>query len=169
MVNFGAIWLFILFAIWVTTSLAGTAAGVTASLAALTLASFVASAIFLAASFSREERARNYAAALDRLRDKYGARLDYARSLFVATCAPIVLVYLGVSLLNQSVRRSGAFPCSQPAGEGGGAFTKRARKQVNVMKSWHLARVLTYAVYWGVAFMILQVLVANLTVVFLSW
>ena len=37
------------------------------------------------------------------------------------------------------------------------------------MKSWDLAKVFTYAIYWGIAFMILQVLVANLTVVFLSW
>jgi len=37
------------------------------------------------------------------------------------------------------------------------------------MKSWDRAKVFTCAVYWGIAFMILQVLVANLTVVFLSW
>ena len=37
------------------------------------------------------------------------------------------------------------------------------------MKRWDLARVYTFAVYWGIFFMILQVLVAKLTVVFLSW
>mmetsp|Transcript_7337 Transcript_7337/g.16629 ORF Transcript_7337/g.16629 Transcript_7337/m.16629 type:complete len:862 (-) Transcript_7337:1012-3597(-) len=167
--NFGAIWIFILFAMWVTTSLAGTAAGVTAALAALTLASFIASAMFIAVSFSKEERSQNAAAVFERLREKYGNQLDVARGLFVVTCAPIVLVYFGFSIANQFVRRTLIFPCSQPPGEEGDIFTTRTRKQANVMKSWDRAKVYTYAIYWGIAFMILQVLVANLTVVFLSW
>ncbi|KAL7531828.1 hypothetical protein ACHAXR_005796 [Thalassiosira sp. AJA248-18] len=167
--NFGAIWIFILFAMWVSTSLAGTAAGVTSALAALTLASFVASAMFVAVSFSKEERSRNSVLVLERVREKYGKHLDVARGLFVVTCAPIVLVYFGLSMTNQFIRRVGIFPCSQSSGEEGDVFTSRTRKQVNIMKSWDRAKVYTYAVYWGIAFMILQVIVANLTVVFLSW
>ena len=166
--NFGVIWIFILFAMWVTTSLAGTAAGVTAALAALTLASFVASAVFLAVSFSKEERFQNAATVFERLREKYGQHLDVARGLFVVTCSPIILIYFGFSITNQFIRRLG-LPCSQPPGEDSGIFTTRTRKQVDTMKSWDLAKVFTYAIYWGIAFMILQVLVANLTVVFLSW
>ena len=167
--NFGALWIFILFALWVTTSLAGTAAGVTSALAALTLASFVASAMFIAVSFSKEERSQNAGAVLERLRTKYGKHLDIARGLFVVTCAPLVLVYLGFSVTNQMFRRCRIFPCSQPPGDEGDIFTVRTRKQVDSMKSWDRANVYTYAIYWGIAFMILQVLVANLTVVFLSW
>jgi len=166
--NFGVMWLFILFAMWVTTSLAGTASGVTAALAALTLASFVASAMFLAVSFSKEERSQNAQSVFERLRNKYGEKLDIARGLFVVTCAPIILVYFGFSITNQCIRRCG-LPFSQPAGEGSGIFTTRTRRQVDIMKAWDRAKVFTYAVYWGVAFMILQVFVANLTVVFLSW
>eukprot|EP00985_Skeletonema_marinoi_P027705 scaffold23155_cov183-Skeletonema_marinoi.AAC.1 len=81
--NFGKVWLFILFAIWVTTSLSGMASGVTSALAALTLASFVASAVFIAVSFNRDERTENAAAVFNRLRDKYGENLDIARGLFV--------------------------------------------------------------------------------------
>jgi hypothetical protein len=37
------------------------------------------------------------------------------------------------------------------------------------MRGWDRTRVFTYAVWWGVAYMILQVIVSKLTVVFLSW
>ncbi|KAL7554335.1 hypothetical protein ACHAWF_017776 [Thalassiosira exigua] len=167
--NFGAIWIFILFAMWVTASLSGMAAGVTAALAALTLASFVASAVFFAVSFSKEERSQNVASVWERLNQKYGKNLDVGRGLFVVTCAPIVLVYLGFSIANQFVRRTGVFPCSQPPGSEGSMFTTRTRKQVDALKSWDRAKIYTYAVYWGILFMILQVIVANLTTVFLSW
>jgi len=167
--NFGVVWVFLIFAMWVTTSLAGTAAGVTAALAALTLASFVASAMFVAVSFSKAERNQNAAAVFERLRQKYGKHLDVVRALFVVTCAPFVLLYFGFSMMNQFIRRIGIFPCSQPSGEEGDLFTARTRTQVNVMKSWDRAKVYTFAVYWGIAFMIMQVIVANLTVVFLSW
>jgi len=37
------------------------------------------------------------------------------------------------------------------------------------MKSWDRAKVYTFAIYWGIGFMIFNVLVSKLTVVFLSW
>jgi len=173
--NFGKVWLFILVAIWVTSSLAGTAAGVTASLAALTLASFVASAVFLTVSFNSEERYQNAAAVFERIRSKYGKHLDIARGLFVVTCAPIVLIYFALSIMNQCVRSTGVFPCSKPPSDeetepfARDIFTSKTRQQINVMKTWDRAKVYTYAIYWGIAFMVLQVIVAKITVVFLSW
>ena len=140
-----------------------------AALAALTLASFVASAMFVAVSFSKEERAKNADAVFSRLRDKYGSHLDVARGLFVVTCAPLVLVYFVISMINQLIRRIGIFPCSQTPGEDGDVFTTQTRKQIESMRKWDRAKVYTYAVYWGIAFLVLQVIVANLTVVFLSW
>ena len=67
--NFGKVWIFLFSAIWVTTSLSGMASGVTSALMALTLASFVASAVFIAVSFDREEREENAAAVFRRLGD----------------------------------------------------------------------------------------------------
>lgn len=73
------------------------------------------------------------------------------------------------------VRKIGINPCAQPAldkesaVENAGIVTVRANKQLIRMRSWSRANVITYAVYWGVAFMTMQVLVANLTVVFFSW
>jgi hypothetical protein len=157
---------------WVTASLSGTAAGVTNALVALTLASFVASAVFLMVSFSKEERAQNTAAIFDRLREKYDKHLDIIRGLFIWLCAPIIAVYLVFSLLNQFIRRAEIFPCSQPArGEDGqiDIYTFRTRAQINIIKSWNRAKVYTYAIYWGIAYMALEVVIAKLTVVFLSW
>lgn len=88
---------------WVTASLSGTAAGVTSALAALTLASFVASAVFLSVSFSKEERAQNAAAVYDRLLEKYGKHLDVIWGLFIVTCAPFILLYFGFSAVNQFI------------------------------------------------------------------
>ena len=167
--NFGKVWLFILFAIWVTTSLSGTSAGVTSALAALTLASFVASAVFIAFSFGHEERVDNAAVVFKRLRDKYGENLDFAKGLFVATCAPVILVYLCFSVTNQLIRKTKIFPCSEPVGDSRDIFTTRTRMQIDQMKSWNRTRVYTIAVCWGLFFMVMQVLVAKLTVVFLSW
>ena len=149
--NFGAVWILILFGMWVTTSLAGAAAGVILALASLTLASFVASAVFAVVSTSSEERSKNAAAVWERVRKKYGDHLDVARGLFVVTCLAILAAYLVLSAANQLVRRSGLFPCSASPGDGEGAkgvFTVRTKKQVDVMRAWNRSRVFTYAVLW---------------------
>lgn len=173
--NFGKIWIFALCVMWASASLSGTAAGVTSSLVGLTLASLLASAIFLSASFSKDEVKTNKESIMTRIREKYGDNLDVARGLFIVTCSPIVFVYFGFSMINQVVRRIGINPCSQPSldanpqAKGYKILTVRANKHLNRMRAWDRASVLTYAVYWGVAYMILNVIVSQLTVVFLSW
>jgi hypothetical protein len=173
--NFGKIWIFALCIMWGSASLSGTSAGVVASLVTLTLASLVASAIFLSASYSKSEVKYNKEAIVARIVEKFGDSIDIARGLFVVTCSPIFIAYLGLSMINQLVRRIGINPCSQPAIDSSASpknydiLTVRANKHVARVKSWDRARVFTYAVYWGLAYMVLQVIVAKLTVVFLSW
>jgi len=176
MFNFGKLWFFVLFIMWASASLSGTAAGVTSSLLTLTMANLVGSAIFLSAIFSKEERSQSHEAVLARIREKYGDNnLDVARGLLVVTCSPILVAYFCLSSINQLVRRIGINPCSRPTYEmsdpdkNAGVVTVRAKKQLTKMRSWDRAKVLTYAIYWGIAFMIFNVLVATLTVVFLSW
>lgn len=160
---------------WVSASLAGTAADATSSLMALTMASLVAATIILTATFSKDERKSNKEAMLSSIREKYGENLDIARGLLVVTCSPFIIFYLMLSMVNQMVRRVGLNPCSQPASalddatKNASVFTVRTNKQLTRMRSWDITRVFTYAVYWGVAYMILQVIVSKLTVVFLSW
>lgn len=159
---------------WASASLSGTVA-VGSSLATLTLASLVASAILLSASFSRDQVKYNREEILDRFRKKYGDNLDYVRGLFIVTMSPFVIMYMALSMINQLVRRVGVNPCSQPSTDSNepnhtaSIFTIRTRKHIEKMKSWDRSRVLTIAVYWGIAYMTLQVICAQLTIVFLSW
>jgi hypothetical protein len=173
--TFGNMWLIVLFILWASASLSGTAAGVSTSLFTITLASLAGSFIFLSASFDYEEQKQTRKAVSARIHEKYGDGVDIARGLFVVTCFPIVVLYFSLSALNQMVRKIGINPCAQPkAGkdsleENAGFVTVRAKKQLTRMRSWNRSKVLTYAIYWGIAFMTMQVLVANLTVVFFSW
>ena len=132
---------------WVTASLSGIAAGVTTALLAITLASFVASAMFLTVSFNKEERTQNAAAVFDRLREKYSKHLDVIRGLFIWSCGPIIMIYCALSRLNQMIRKTEIFPCSQPIRREEGrvdVYTSRTRTQINVIKTWDRARVYTY-------------------------
>lgn len=50
-----------------------------------------------------------------------------------------------------------------------GWVTERTAKQINEFRSWDRAKIFTYAVYWGVGFMIMNVVVSKFTILFLSW
>ncbi len=171
--NFGKIWIFVLCILWASASLAGTAAGVTSSLATLTLASLVGSAVFMTASFSKEHQKNSTKAVIDRMRQKYSDSMDYLRGAFIVTCLPFTVVYFFLSMVNQFFRKSGVNPISQPSKEGDSdhdsLLTVKGKKQMDRMLSWDRVRVITIAIYWGIFYMGMQVVVAQLTVVFLSW
>ena len=172
--NFGKIWIFFLCILWASASLAGTVAGVTSSLATLTLGSLVGSALFMSASFSREDQKQSTKAVVDRLREKYSNSLDYIRGAFVVTCLPFIIAYFILAMVNQFFRKSGFNPIAQPTKEDASdnntsLLTVKAGKQMKRIKSWNRVRVITIAIYWGIFYMGMQVIVAQLTVVFLSW
>lgn len=205
MMSFAKLWMFLLFAMWVTASLVGAGMGLTACLAAFTLAAFVGSTVFLLASFSRDDRKDQSRSLRKRIATKYGAYMDIFRGLLVVTCAPVALIYVGMSFLNQCVRRTKSFPCSKriasnenedselPAEErviqkssksiattesertvemppeDRDWVTVKTRRQIENFKTWDRSKVFTYAVYWGIGFMTLQVVVAQFTLLFLSW
>jgi hypothetical protein len=170
-INFGKVWIFLLFTVWVTSSLAGVAAGVASALGALTLASFIGSAVFVSASISYSDQI-DYAFSLrDRIVDKYGDHLNVARGLAVAMLTPAFLIHLVLSFLNQSIRKLD-LPCSKKIKseeERRDIFTRATRRQIQAILAWDRSTVFTYAVYWGAAFFIMIVAVAKLTVLFLSW
>ncbi|KAL3929345.1 MAG: hypothetical protein SGBAC_012252 [Bacillariaceae sp.] len=170
--NFGKVWMFLLFATWLTASLAGIAAGVASALMALTLASFIGSAVFIASSVSYDEGKTQAKGFWEKVKDKYGENtMNVLRGLGVVTLTPAFLIFLVLSMLNQCVRRCG-LPCTKEMKtdkERKDIFTKRARRALETYITWDRSIVFTYAVYWGAAFMILQVIVAQFTVLFLSW
>lgn len=175
--KFARIWLFLLFAMWVGASLSGAGAGVSTTLAALTFASFIAAAIFLAISFKRIEREEQLQRIKEQLVAKYGDHFDIFRGLLVVTCTPVFLLYFAVSFVIQQIRNLTFCTYARPPPNttslrdvvAGGWCTIEARRLIREFRSWNRTKVLTYAVYWGLAFMIMNVIVAQFTLVFLSW
>jgi hypothetical protein len=156
---------------WLIASLAGVAAGLTAALTAMTLASFVGSAVFVAMTRTRSESKAQATEFWARIRENYGPYLDIARGLFLVVCAPILVIYVVLSFFNQLVRKL-RLPCAKalktPEAQND-YLTKRTRKHITAIQSWDRSNVLTWAIYWGIAFMIMFVIVAQFTVLFLSW
>jgi len=170
-VNFAKVWIFLLFAVWLTASLAGAAAGVASALMGLTLASFIGSAVFIASSVSVKDQKAHATGFWERMNEKYGSHMDIARGLGVVLLAPIFIIFLALSILNQCIRKCG-LPCNKKfktEEEGKDTFTKRGRDAIVTYQSWDRSKVFTYAVYWGAIFMIVNVIVAKFTVLFLSW
>jgi len=81
--------------------------------------------------------------------------------------------------LNQCIRRTNIFPCSKvtkhwrnegdTTGDKKGWVTEKTVKQIKEFWSWDIAKVFTYAVYWGIAFITMNVVVSKFTILFLSW
>jgi len=177
--KFARVWMFLLFAVWVGASLSGAGAGVSTTLGALTLASFIAAAVFLAISFNIQEREEQLEKIGAQLKEKYGNHFDIFRGLLIVTISPVFLIYFGISFVIQRIRRA---PCvtyeySKPPEntqsirhiDRAGWFTTEARRLIREFQSWNRTKVFVYGVYWGLAFMILYVVVAQFTLVFLSW
>ena len=177
--KFLKVWMFLVFVMWVTASLAGAGSGVTTALTAFTLAAFIASAVFLAVSFNHVERDEQIAGIKVKIVEKYGNHLDLFRGLLIVTCTPIVVVWIFLSMFIQGTRNlaTKCFGLARPASDtaslrnvyGAGYITSEARRLVREFQSWKTAKVCTYAVYWGILFMTMNVIVAQFTLVFLSW
>lgn len=176
--RFAKVWFFLLFTMWIASSLAGAGAGISVTLAALTLSAFVGSAILLASSFNHTERGERVSQVWMDLIEKYAAYLNIAKGLLVVTTAPVFIVYLAYSFLNQVIRNIKS-PCSKHTQQsdteslrdviGSGLITVEARRLIREVRSWDLVDVFTYGVYWGIGFMTFSVLAGKFTVLFLSW
>jgi len=178
--KFAKIWGFLLFAMWISASLAGAGAGLSTTLAALTLSSFVASAVFLASSYSQMERIEQVRALWNKLLTNYAKYLNIAKGLLVVTCAPVAAIYLAMSFLVQAIRKI-KLPCSngtKPKDDKNESMgnlpmsnyiTDEASQLVAEVMSWDMVAVFTYAVYWGLGFITMSVIAAKFTIVFLSW
>jgi len=181
-IKFAKIWFFLLFAMWISASLAGAGAGLSTTLAALTLSSFIASAIFIANSFSSIEREEQTQELWRKIVDNYGHHFDIAKGLLVVTCLPVAVVYFSVSVLVESIRKmrrkcfekkdtveGDSVDSEESDIPGAHLLTSEARGLIVEMRSWNLAVVYTYAIYWGAGFITFAVLAAKFTTLFLSW
>ncbi len=175
--KFVRVWVLLLFAVWVTASLAGAGTGLSTTLTSLVLASFIAAGIFISMIYDLEERREKTQKVKERLAEKYGGWADVFRGVLIVTCTPVFIIYLAVSFLVQRVRVM-TFKCySKPPNTtdslrnitGEHWLTIEGRRIIRNFQSWDTTKVFTYAIYIGLLFMIMNVIVAQYTLVFLSW
>jgi hypothetical protein len=177
--KFGKIYALLLMVLWIAASLTGAGAGLTTTLSALTLSAFVASAIFIAVSQGKAQDREDWVKVrLETILNKYETYLDIGKGLLVVTCLPVAIVYLAVSFIVQTIRKMGCTArCTSPnlrngevEGCGNAQFlTVEALNLIKQFRSWNLAIVYTYAIYWGAVFITFTVLAAKFTILFLSW
>jgi hypothetical protein len=173
--RFVKVWVFMIFTMWVSASLAGAGEGVSTTLAALTLSAFIASAVFLAFSYTEKEQEQRLGLLWAKFLGKYGDMLDIAKGLIVVTCAPVAVVYFISSFLNQVIRKYNPWSKAPSTSDStqhidtDGFVTVEARRLLRAISKWNAVPVCTYAVYWGIGFLSFAVLAPIFTTLFLSW
>merc|ERR1712038_1283641 len=128
-------------------------------------------------SFKKMERQEQLERIGAQLKEKYGDHFDIFRGLLIVTCTPIFLLYVGVSFFIQRIRNIKCCGYDKPPDNtqsltnvvGSGWVTIEARRFIREFQAWNKTNVFIYAIYWGIAFMMLYVIVAQFTLVFLSW
>jgi len=175
--RFSKVWVFLLFGMWISASLASAGSGLSIALAAITLSAFMASGVFLAFCYSQIEREERIQRIFNNLLDKYKAYLNPMRGVLVITCAPIALFYFAVSGLKQNIRswKCLSSPSDLPQITASMSMvaemswlTVEARRLVQEFLRWDRVAVYTWSIYAGLAFMTLNV-ASKFTTLFLSW
>ena len=169
---------FMLFVFWVAASLAGAGAGIGSALIAFAMSMFIGMAIILMAVFwnaifASEENMDKTSGRVQEWMRNNKVYLDIAKGLLILAGSPILFSYLCLSIINQRVRKLIGTGCNRMGNkfdiDHDGIFTKRVSDQVDEFKSWDRTKILTYAVYWGIAYVSLDVLANRMTILFLSW
>lgn len=160
-------------ALWVASSLAGVSKGLTAAIFFFALASLVAVCITLSTAveggFDRllkemHKKSEEATSSIDP---------DWLRATFVITCAPLVILFLPVSALNQAVRKCRCFACAKALDHGSGEdrlwFTQEMQSRLERAWQWNWTSVLRKVLWLGIAYQTLSVIVSKFTVLFLAW
>jgi len=168
-----------LFLFWIFASLAGAGEGLSSSLIAFAISMFIGSTIVSAVVFWKPLLA-NGRDELDELVggvrqkvEQVETYINLVRGLVVLGFTPVIIVYLLFSMVNQFVRRFFTRHCCHnrvpdAEYEHSGYFTLTVDSQVDDFFLWDHVKVLSYAVYCGVGYVFLNVLVSKFTTVFLS-
>lgn len=166
--NFLKFWAILMLIFWVIVSLNGASNKITETLVLLTLTAFVGSALFFIASYSHEELKQEEKDLLHKFTKKYAKWMDVFKGFVLVTCLPVIVLYFIMSFLNQCIRKL-KFPCSKKLEEPyTGLLTKKTTKQWEIIKSWDTVKIIIYAIYWGIGYMVLQVIAAQFMVLILA-
>lgn len=175
--RFMKVWILLIFSLWVVASLSGAGAGATPALMSSILALFIASGIFVNVAFNSSEKKERMQKILEHLTGKYGAFFNLVRGMLIVTCTPVFLMYLAISFCIQRIRSVAYNLYTTPPSSteslrnipGEGLFTIEGRRLIRTFQSWPTTRVFSIAIWCGIFFMVLYVIVAEFTILFLSW
>ncbi|GMH62682.1 hypothetical protein TrRE_jg10411, partial [Triparma retinervis] len=110
--------------------------------------------------------------AFQTIKRRYGWMADFMKGMLVAFATPMVGAYLGLSFFNQLIRKCG-LPFSQKMDRGKGEHkllvTRNAKAQILEFKRWDHAKVYTWAIMIGAGYIVMNIIGAKFTVLFLSW
>jgi len=160
-----------LFLFWIFASLAGAGEGLSSSLIAFAISMFIGSTIVFSVVFWNSLVANGRDNLIGGVKKQVESYINLVRGLVVLGFSPFILVYLLFSMVNQLVRRVITRHCCrvpQPEYEHDGYFTLAVVAQIDNFLLWDHVKVISCAVYWGVGYVFLNVLVSKFTTVFLS-
>merc|ERR1711871_24239 len=102
--------------------------------------------------------------------EKYAWAADWIRGLFVFMCGPLIPFVLLFSALNQRLRKWSCCVCTKDLSEEEKSLwvTKEVQNQIDSARKWEWSSVLVKALWWGIAYMVLNVIVAKWVILLLS-
>ena len=163
-------WSILLFTsgVWVSTSIAATSLNMTRVIVMALLLFLVVTGSLVGSTlgWSQIRKSAGNLKVTQKIRVLSEGVKDYGRGLFCLAFAPLVLGYFLLSLLNQAARH--CLPCTQSA-QGGRLLTESAHKQLALLKAWNWGSICSKVTFWGVFYMVMQVLVSKVVFLFFSW
>ena len=172
--SFGYVIMFLGFGLWCAASLSGAGSGVTEAFFAFMFMAIIGLGFMVLGAFglkgvSTEVEQGEF---VTEMKQKYAGYSEVLKGLFVVTCAPLFLVYVFISFLNQMMRRAACCVCTRELKSDRDKelwVTRTCYEQIIHALQWEWTGVITYANYWGAAAMIMNVIIAKYVLIFLAW
>jgi len=178
-------YIILVFVIATTANLAGAGKGLLRAFLDFTVSSMIAVAIVIFSVLSEDNgdlfsnttpihdfiRESPVVSNLDEYLEQYQPYTHAFRGLALLTLLPIILFYFLISFANECIRRSGLFPFVEKYNDDDDSvLTRRVQLQIEQFCSWKdTCRVYRFAIYWGILFMLMNVLVQKYLVASLIW
>jgi len=177
-------YIILVFVIATTANLAGAGKGLVRAFLDFTVSSMIAVAIVIFSVLSEDNdyMLSNTTPIRDFIREspvsniheyleKYQPYTDAVKGLALLTLLPIILFYFLISFANECVRRSGLFPFVEKYNDDDDSvLTIRVQLQIDKLCSWKdTSRVYRFAIYWGILYMTMNVIIQKYVVASLIW
>jgi len=185
---FVKVWSVLFFLVWIVASLSGGA--YSEGLINFLMAMFLAVGMIAVITFGRPKYGKVLA---QRAEEGLGTNVDVAKAILVMTCTPVFIAYLGASFVNQRVRiirralRASMCPreplsiendvdsdystIRKPKQDGWQDLwlTEITSEQLEAARGWEISKLIVWAIFLGIFFMVCFVFIGQFTTLLLSW